>query len=147
VYGPVLEYPYLTIFSDPSGVGVSVGGIPTPETAAPLFSARGYNLYRPGYGAYSLSFPFLYVGAVSLAANAAIKATNFTNDPRPTIEALYTNVATWSNTWNVAVSNNITNGYMLGPDIFPYDQNTYTNRGLYQSNLLINTWKIKDVGL
>ena len=73
---------------------------------------------------------------MSLAANAAIKATNFQNDPRPTIEALYTNVATWSNTWNVAVSNNVTNGYMLASNIFPYDSLTYTNRGLYQSNLL-----------
>jgi hypothetical protein len=126
----------MTIFADAQGVGVATGGIPTPETAAPLFSARGYNLYKPGYGRNSIFLPPLYPGAISLASNAAIKATNFTNDPRPTIEALYTNVATWSNTLNVAVANNITNGYMLNATIFPYDQNTYINRGLYQSNLL-----------
>ena len=136
VYGPVLDYPAMTSLFDSSGIGVPIHGIPTPETAAPLFSSVGYNLYQQGYGAYSLRAPALYVGAVSLASNSAIKATNFTNDPRPTIEALYTNVATWSNTWNVAVSNNITNGYMLASNIFPYESVTYTNRGLYQSNLL-----------
>jgi hypothetical protein len=136
VYGPVLDYPAMTTLFDSDGVGVPIGGIPTPETTAPLFSSAGYNIYKPGYGASSLYAPALYVGAISLAANAAIKATNFTNDPRPTITDLYPNVAVWSNTWNVAVSNNITNGYMLNASVFPYDQNTYINRGLYQSNLL-----------
>jgi hypothetical protein len=131
----------MTIFDDELDIGVSVGGIPTPETAAPLFSFRGYNQFQRGYGVNGGIPPILYTSAISLASNAAVKAT-FANDPRPSIQELYTNVATWSNTWNVAVDTNITNGYMLNASVFPYDQNTYINRCLYQSNLLINTWNI-----
>jgi hypothetical protein len=141
VYGPILDYPYRIPVLGNNGL-VSIGGIPTPETAAPLFSSSGSNRYQPGYGVKGDLFPNITTAVISLASNNVVRDYVFQNDPRPSITQLYTNVATWSNTWNVAVANNITNGYMLNSTIFPYDETQYLNRGLFQSNLLASVWNI-----
>ena len=114
-----------------SNVGNDIGGIQTPETAAPLCTVRGYNTYVAGYAKDDL--PYLACSQIPLSSNVS---RQFVNDTRPSIANLYTNVATWSNTWNVAVRNNISTGYMLSLPNFQYDNVCYTNRGTYQAALL-----------
>ena len=125
------NYTVMLPLTDSSGIGNDIGGIPTPEMSAPLFTSRGYNTYIQGYDTGDM----VYLGssAIPLSANAS---TLFTNDTRPTINALYGNTSTWYTQWIDAVDENISNGWMLSSGVFPYDRACYADRGLYQSNLL-----------
>jgi hypothetical protein len=131
VYGPPLQYAVFLPLTDSSGTGNDIGGVGTPETKAALLTVRGYNTYVRGYNMDDMVC--LSSGAIPLSSNASML---FTNDPRPTINALYGNCTTWENTWTDAVDNLVTNGYMLPNAVFSYDNVCYTNRGTYQASLL-----------
>ena len=126
-----VKYAVLLPKTDSSGIGNDVAGVPLPEMAAPLCTVRGFGTYIQGYNKNDV--PFLTTAQIPLSSNAA---SRFLNDPRPTIQQLYTNVATWSNTWNVAVDNLISSNLMLGPSVFPYDKSVFLARGAYQAGLL-----------
>ena len=134
VNGSSTSYPVLLPYQDAYGVGVYQGGIPTPESAAPLMSLLPYNPYIKGFGENEMAA--IASSAISLASNAATKSILFANDPRPTVNALYSNVTTWATIWGGAVATNIANGWMLG-DEFPYEQTTYTARATVQGGLLV----------
>jgi hypothetical protein len=127
--GNNLSYSVLLPKTDVSGIGNDIGGIPTPEMSAPLFTERGYNTYIQGYD----NGGTVYLGSSSLPLSAN---TAFTNDTRPTIETLYSDCVTWSNTWINSMKNNVDNKWMISENIFPYDNVCYTNRGAYQTGLL-----------
>ena len=131
INGSSTFYPVLLPYQDSAGVGVYQGGIPTPESAAPLMSLLPYNPYIDGFGKNDMAA--IATSAISLASNAA---TLFINDPRPTVNALYSNATTWGAVWGGAVATNIANGWMLGNE-FPYEQATYTARATVQAALLV----------
>jgi hypothetical protein len=126
-----IQYTVLLPFTDSSGVGNDIGGIPTPEMTAPLFTSRGYNTYIQGYDTNDL----VYLGSSAIPLSSNVSTLSL-NDTRPTINSLYGNCVTWSNAWSAAVANNITNGWMLPSGVFAYDSTCYANRGTYQAYLL-----------
>ena len=130
-FGPTLTYSVLLPTTDASGVGNDQGGVPLPEMVAPLYTARGYNNYAPGYGAGE---------GVSLNASAIPLAmvTDASGDTRPTVTQLYTTATNWKTKWDAAVTNCQTRGFMLPTGYFGgYDYNTYTMRGQIQKGYLV----------
>ena len=130
VPGPRINYAVLVPYTDASGIGNDVGGVPVPELAAPLNTFRPYNTFIPGYGygeTQSLTTVQIALGVLTAGAG----------DPRPTVLQLYGTSQNWLNQWNASIANLQANNLMLPTAYFGgYDRNMYTTRGQIQQYYL-----------
>jgi hypothetical protein len=124
---------YAVLLPETDDIGNDKDGLPIPEMAAPLMTVRGYNTYIRGYNKNDILASSC--SAIPLALNPA---TRTAGDPRQTITELYSNASTWLAQWRGSVGTNIFYGFMIDPDIFPYDDICYTNRGTHQARLLVD---------
>jgi len=114
---------YTVLLPTTDGQSNDKGGVKMPDIAVPLATFKGYSLRNSGYvqgDQYGLN-----ASQLSFALNPTLKSTQ---DPRKSVQELYGTKAAYLAAWNQAVSNLVTQGFMLSDDAAMYQ-----NRGVMQS--------------
>ena len=116
---PLTFYTQMLPKTDPS-CNNYLGGVPMIDTAVPLFTVAGYDVFRNGFGADDITATTS--ACFKLFKNPAEKALKCPADPRKTISELYDSSSTYLNKVTTAIDNLVSTNFMLPTSYWSKDK-------------------------